>query len=344
MGLSGRDGGRENNMNLNGFIGPILAAFILLNSGCDPFATGFLTGKPQWQKISDASESHAPAIASLHFFDQSNGLASVATQVKTTSDGGISWKTVFEDDEASFGPLVFGSDGTGWVLGVKNKALFLVRTDDKGKTWNAVFFDPATEEVVKTRLGVPRDICQADDTTLWVMGDRGVLRLNAQKPQLSQTLFSEIENLLSISCEGENRLWAIGEDRSVHKYEDGWARMKIDDDFLPTKIRVKDNQVWVIGGRPNPLGAVVWTTETTAQHWQSRSPEFEGTLLDIQMQDDNQGWLIGTNGSIFNTFDGGQTWKRVSSPTSSDLITMFFVRPKLGWIGGDKTTVLRLSD
>ncbi|NJL18205.1 MAG: hypothetical protein HC938_14590 [Nitrospira sp.] len=56
------------------------------------------------------------------------------------------------------------------------------------------------------------------------------------------------------------------------------------------------------------------------------------TLLSIQFQTLQNGWAVGTGGTILRTADGGKKWKRVPSGTASLLTSVFFCR-LLEWMG-----------
>jgi photosystem II stability/assembly factor-like uncharacterized protein len=78
-------------------------------------------------------------------------------------------------------------------------------------------------------------------------------------------------------------------------------------------------------------------------HWQSQLLDISETLFDIYLTG-TRGWIVGANGTILQTVNGGQTWERHESPTKNNLMGLFFLTPHQGWAAGDKQTVLRFSD
>ena len=58
----------------------------------------------------------------------------------------------------------------------------------------------------------------------------------------------------------------------------------------------------------------------------------------------NSGWIIGNNGTMLKTTDGGYTWKTELSNTSKNLREIFFIDEDKGWITGLDNTFLRTSD
>lgn len=80
------------------------------------------------------------------------------------------------------------------------------------------------------------------------------------------------------------------------------------------------------------------------QQWyvQSRIPK-GSTVSDAVFVDSNDGWVIGTNGGLFHTVDGGQTWIIKSTGTTKELDRIAFVDAQHGYaIGG--AVLLSTSD
>jgi photosystem II stability/assembly factor-like uncharacterized protein/uncharacterized caspase-like protein len=55
-------------------------------------------------------------------------------------------------------------------------------------------------------------------------------------------------------------------------------------------------------------------------------------------------WAVAFHGTILHTHDGGATWERQNSGTSTDLSSISFVTPQSGWAVGDSGTVLHTDD
>ena len=52
------------------------------------------------------------------------------------------------------------------------------------------------------------------------------------------------------------------------------------------------------------------------------------------------GWMIGNEGIVLSSRDGGSTWKVQNSHTKNNLRGIYFIDEKNGWISGDKNTLL----
>lgn len=70
-------------------------------------------------------------------------------------------------------------------------------------------------------------------------------------------------------------------------------------------------------------------------------------LTGVYAIDSNNIWVVGLEGTILHTTDGGTSWIDVVSPVTYDLYNVHFINADTGWIGGDNdnyTEVLRTTD
>ena len=81
--------------------------------------------------------------------------------------------------------------------------------------------------------------------------------------------------------------------------------------------------------------------------WQFVSVETEGNLLDVAFTDDpNHGWIVGSETTLLETTDGGETWKPVSLELGQDNIrfTSVSFSGSEGWIVGEPSILLHTTD
>jgi subtilisin-like proprotein convertase family protein len=57
-----------------------------------------------------------------------------------------------------------------------------------------------------------------------------------------------------------------------------------------------------------------------------------------------KGWIVGTNGRIVLSEDGGITWQEIESGTNESLESVYFLDQNNGWAAGDHGTILRSVD
>lgn len=63
-------------------------------------------------------------------------------------------------------------------------------------------------------------------------------------------------------------------------------------------------------------------------------------LKDVFFTDENNGWIVGKEGIIKRTINGGVTWISQASGTSETLESVFFSNGNIGWAVGKKGTIL----
>lgn len=68
-------------------------------------------------------------------------------------------------------------------------------------------------------------------------------------------------------------------------------------------------------------------------------PKSHGLPYDVFKLDDLL-WLVGSGGQIHMSKDHGDSWETVASPTHADLLSVYFLDKRNGWISGDRGSVL----
>jgi len=59
---------------------------------------------------------------------------------------------------------------------------------------------------------------------------------------------------------------------------------------------------------------------------------------------DSYGWVVGDNGTILKTTNGGDTWVAQTSGTTANLLAVHFVNANRGWVVGDGGVILTTSN
>mgnify|MGYP001595643104 FL=1 len=63
-------------------------------------------------------------------------------------------------------------------------------------------------------------------------------------------------------------------------------------------------------------------------------------LFGVRFVSPDKGWVVGDQGTILYTEDGGNTWELQESMTEMPLSDVFFINDKIGWVVGDIGTIL----
>jgi photosystem II stability/assembly factor-like uncharacterized protein len=67
-------------------------------------------------------------------------------------------------------------------------------------------------------------------------------------------------------------------------------------------------------------------------------------ILGIHFVNDNIGYVVGTNGIINKTINGGTTWASQTSPVATSLYSTYFITSNIGYAVGDNGVILRTGN
>jgi photosystem II stability/assembly factor-like uncharacterized protein len=102
---------------------------------------------------------------------------------------------------------------------------------------------------------------------------------------------------------------------------------------------VDDKRGWAVGW------GYVLTTDDGGHKWKAVG-EKRVYGNDVEFLSANDGWIVGQNGALHRTRDGGETWEQVDVPGIEDkphLSAIVFVDSMYGWIVGEDGTILNTS-
>lgn len=114
--------------------------------------------------------------------------------------------------------------------------------------------------------------------------------------------------------------------------------------FYISFIQLKTNNM--LKSKLNLLcGALLIAVQTVSQvAWQNQTSGTTNDLHDVQFIDSQTGWVVGENGTILKTTNGGTSWSSQTSGLSQDLYAVFFINASTGWACGDAGKILKTTD
>lgn len=83
---------------------------------------------------------------------------------------------------------------------------------------------------------------------------------------------------------------------------------------------------------------------TTSAQWVDISPDVDEMLNDVFTINPEVVVVVGNNGTILKTTDGGETWQQKLSGTNESLWRVEFPTPEIGYITGDSGIILKSTD
>ena len=72
--------------------------------------------------------------------------------------------------------------------------------------------------------------------------------------------------------------------------------------------------------------------------------EQQRALTSVYFIDAQNGWIVGSGGTVLSTNDGGSNWTDQSNVTTQDLYGVHFVSTTKGWAVGNNGTIIVSSD
>ena len=81
------------------------------------------------------------------------------------------------------------------------------------------------------------------------------------------------------------------------------------------------------------------------QNWElAHQADTQINFQDVVFISTNLGWVVGDNGTILATNDGGANWLQQASSTVNRLYGVTFVSTTQGWAVGNSGTILATND
>lgn len=188
-----------------------------------------------------------------------------------------------------------------------------------------------------------------DDTTGWVVGIKGTIihTTDGGKSWSKQESGTE-KNIFSVSFADAQNGWAVGEFGTILHTADGgenWAFQSKGMDKMLNSVCFMDAQNgWVVG----EFGTIIHTTDGGVKWEKQRCEDIETkvgmdsydwkpmpALYEVYFEDAHRGWIVGMDGIILKTEDGGNKWKKLVTGCDIPLYGIE-IKGKRGWAVGSR--------
>ncbi|MCG9127119.1 hypothetical protein JT359_05900 [Candidatus Poribacteria bacterium] len=287
-----------------------------------------------------------------------------------TTDGGDTWNRIQSNSEYNLNGI-FIDDNIGWIVGDWGT---LLKSIDNGKSFEKVDSSSFQQKSLKAIYFIdkihgwiitssnPEDI--DNPGSIFHTNDGGKTWSNQLKTDRA---------LFGIHFTDLNTGWVVGDKRAIYTTSDGGKNWI--DITKGSNIRHKDEygqpehlgneplhtftlynvdfsdieNGWIVGD----LGVILHTTfeidKDNVRKWkhQRGGPRYhnsaDGLLLGLDFVSNKKGWVVGENGTILHTRNGGVTWESQSNPTHL-LFDICTVSETEGYVVGDRGTILRSDE
>ena len=249
----------------------------------------------------------ADTLRSAHFLTEDAGwVAGYNGVVRRTDNGGLAWTPQTSGTNLRLLAVRFVDANNGWI----NAGLYVARTIDGGANWTPLTIDPSA--LIFRNNGFPTSA-----SVYWV-------------PAACATCMTRWFYRYTVDGGG----------MSIEQTFDlvGSTAPFIDMHFVDA-----DNG-WAVGTSSLIRRISNASSSTPGFAFQNCNNCMSVTLNAVFMLDANIGWIVGNNGTIRATTDGGTTWLPQTSNTAAALRDVHFRDSLHGWIVGDGGTILATAD
>ena len=104
---------------------------------------------------------------------------------------------------------------------------------------------------------------------------------------------------------------------------------------------VSDDQAWIVGYYGTILHLRI---KKKTFFWERQKSSTILPLFGVSFADEHHGLIVGKNGLILLTQDGGQMWQPVKGPTDKHLFSVHLIDKINGWAVGEFTTIIHTTD
>ncbi len=240
--------------------------------------------------------------------------------------------------------VYFVNENKGFIAGSGG---ILLATEDGGKTWKKE--KNFTSDTI-------RQIYFSDEKTGWLLCERNIFNLGANSPsyllkttdggkQWEQMNFGNGRNRIAKIFFTKNGFGlAVGEAGALFALQDDaktWKKNPSPIRYLILDGIFTDN----FHGSMVGAGGTILFTDDAGASW-SQATIFGNSnakLNSVFFINQKNGWTVGTNGKIYQTINGGKTWREQNSNVSSNLSDIFFSNTAEGWAVGEDGTILHTT-
>ncbi len=300
----------------------------------------------------------------LTFPDSLTGYAFVISSgaVYRTSDGGDTWTRkptgifdkVWKERPSDLSRPHFIDPMRGWAFTGYDEIYF---TSDGADTWNnqdtgVAPFYYGSIQITRPLLS---DVVSFGPDTLIVTGANGQILTTTDggKTWISANPRVTDRQLMAVAFTSADRGWVAGQAGEIFRTTNGgdaWEKQTSGTSYAILRLHALDDmRAWAA-----ITEGVVRTTDGGSNWEVVMIPDFPrlkdgqgntyGGIRGITFLNERVGWVVGVDGGISKTTDGGATWKSLTAAGAKTLYSVSFSDETNGWVTGDSASLHATSD
>jgi len=254
------------------------------------------------------------------------------------------WRKVKSNTLAWLHAVYFVDAQKGWVAGSNGTML---TTDDGGKNWRAI--NRFTDDTIK-------DVYFSDVNHGWALVEKDIYLSGAASPSSILETFDGGNSWKKVTLESEGkerlvRLFfskdgagrAVGEAGTMFELQKNggnWKKINLPVRYLLLDGSFTDqNKSLIVGGG----GATYFTDDGVSWKPAIFNNKAASKLNSVFFINQNVGWIVGADGKIFATNNGGKRWREQTSKVAQNLFDVCFINTSEGWAVGDDGLILHTT-
>ncbi len=301
-------------------------------------------GGRTWTKLDDLCAGDIQFVTANTGFVAGRGLG-----IHLSTDGGYTWSNPDCFDDARLYGVSFVNSSEGWVVGGKPYPWYpdtegkILHTADGGQTWEV-------QQDYDSCLMAVHFVSRLHG---WAVGENGgiLTTINGGGTWTAQTAgtnyilhgvdfvddsYGWIAGAESTDSYGDGRVWRTtdgGAHWAQSGYFEGW------DNYGKYSVDFVDRSIGYVAGAEEGKGSVHKSIDG-GQTWAEKPLGGDYPILrGLNFISANEGWVVGDDGFIAHTTNGGDTWELQASGTGGDLDAVSFLDSQRGYaVGADPAT------
>ena len=255
--------------------------------------------------------------------------------ILTTSDGGTHWNQKSSQlEDYDLLSVYVTNNGHGFAVGLYG---YMFVSNDNGNTWTKQFSGSGSGEVdiysiyfVNEHLGFA-----VGYKNNWSAGYVILKTTNSGRNWSIQNSTDYRQPLYSVFFTDELHGWALGLDGIYQTTDSGEVWSLLNSNFPGNSVFFLDQNIGFIAGQK------IYKTYDGGKNWIEKS-RIGGN--SVYFSNPDTGWVVGENGSIQKSCNGGETWVAKPSNTNESLKCIKFFDSNIGMCVGTSGTILLSTD
>jgi photosystem II stability/assembly factor-like uncharacterized protein len=283
--------------------------------------SGLLPAQNGWVQQNSGTSNWLNAV---HFIDSLTGWACGDNYtIRKTTDGGQNWFSQSFGQGGDWSDIFFVDANTGWLAGKQGQ---IYRSTDGGNNWFIQHLSTAWSSIFF-----------ADAQTGWAVGYNGWISATTDGGD-TWTSQSAPGNMYlnDVYFVDRNNGWAVGNGTTVIYTSDGgnnWFAASDSDLYCDMNaVMFTDPDSGFVAG-----DCSIWSSTNggTSNGWTDKWTDgYAGDIMAVHFLNGRKGWFAGTQGKIWMTEDGGDSWTEQPNGYSSTFMDITFTDENHGWAVG----------